>query len=154
MRPEFSKFADQLEPILVELLDSPTFSLSDLDDVPKKGVYVFYENDAPIYVGRTNRMRERLKEHGAKSSRGESATFALKLLRKKLDDPGRHHPKYPRKVIDSDPGLKEKFAAERERVRNMRVRVIKIESQELQHLFEAYAIICLGTTEYNSFKTT
>ena len=153
MNPEFQHVIDQMEPLLKKLQDSPAYTFDQLKGIPDQGVYVFYENGDAIYVGRSNRIPDRLKEHGAKSSTGASATFALKLLRKKLKDPGGHRPKYPRKVIDTDSGLKEKFAVERDRVREMKVRVVEIKCQKVQYLFEAYAIISLGTTDYNTFDT-
>ncbi len=104
--------------------------------------------------GRSNRVRSRIREHGANSSRSESATFALKLLRKELDDRGGHSPKYSRKKIDECPDLKSNFAKKRKLAREMQFQVVEIKCQQLQYLFEAYAIICLETTGYNSFITT
>ena len=152
MRPEFQEITDKLEPLLVELLTSPKLKLGQLATVPDNGVYVFYEHNEPIYVGRSNRMPKRIREHGAESSKHGAATFALKLLRKKLDDPGGHSPKYARKKIEECFG--EQYAEERNRVRKMQFQVIEIKNQRVQYVFEAYAIISLGTTEYNSFVTT
>ena len=36
----------------------------------------------------------------------------------------------------------------------MEVRAVAIEDQEVQAVFEIYAILSLGTTKYNSFETT
>jgi excinuclease UvrABC nuclease subunit len=54
---------------------------TSMPTIPSKGVYVFYEDNKPIYVGRSNRMRKRIKEHFAISSTHHSATFAFKLAR-------------------------------------------------------------------------
>ena len=152
MRPEFQKIAAKMEPLLEKLQASPKLTLDQLKSIPDKGGYVFYECDKPIYVGRSNNLGRRIREHSADSSKNESATFALKLLRKQLGNPGGHSPKYSRKKIVEC--FKDKFAEQRNRVRDMQFQVIPIECQRVQYVFEAYAIISLGTTEYNSFVTT
>ena len=45
--------------------------------IPQKGIYIFYESGKPLYVGRSDRMRERILEHGRPSSLHNSATFAF-----------------------------------------------------------------------------
>ena len=154
MNTEFQKITKKMEPLLDELLASPKMTLDQLREVPDKGVYIFYENDKPVYVGRSNRVRNRIKEHGADSSGHESATFALKLLRKDLNDPGGHSPKYSRKTIVDCPELNQQFAEKRKLVQEMQFQVVAISDHPTQYIFEAYAIISLGTTEFNSFETT
>ena len=139
-----------MEPLLEELQRSDLLTRDDLDRVPERGIYVFYEGDKPIYTGRSRRMRQRIREHGAKSSRHESATFALKLLREAICDSNSH--KFTRSELQEKyPDL---YEAQREKVRNMRFRVVKVEDFALQYVFETYVILTLCTTRYNSFKTT
>ena len=45
-----------------------------------RGVYVFFENEIPIYVGRTNNLKRRLREH-AQGATHYDATFAFKLAK-------------------------------------------------------------------------
>ena len=52
----------------------PGFEPGPLLGIPQRGIY---ENDAPVYVGRSKRMRKRLLEHSRPSSMHNSATFAL-----------------------------------------------------------------------------
>ena len=141
-----------MEPLLEKLRCSDLLTWDDLKRVPQQGVYVFYEGDTPIYVGRSRRMRQRIREHGATSSRHESATFAFKLLRHVIREPEGHSSKYTR------PELQEKYAsqyaAQRKRVRNMRFRVVEIEDPVKQTMFETYAILALDTTRFNTFRTT
>ena len=152
MNARFQEIVDQMEPLLEELRRSDLLTWDHLKEVPQQGVYVFYEGDRPIYTGRSRRMRQRIREHGARSSRHESATFALKLLRDAIGEPEGHSSEYTR------PELQEKYpdqyAAQRERVRNMRFRVVQIEDPVAQTIFETYAILALDTTHYNSFHTT
>ena len=62
------------------------FCKSDLikrKDLPTyRGVYVFYENGKPIYVGRANNIRKRIQWHTRESSGSESASFAFNLAKK------------------------------------------------------------------------
>ena len=152
MDHEFQKIVDQMERLIRDLKGSDLLTWDDLKSVPQQGVYVFYEGDTPIYVGRSRRMRKRIREHGATSSRHESATFALKLLRDVVGVPEGHSSQFTR------PQLQEKYpseyAAQRERVRNMRIRVVEIVDPIVQTVFETYAILALGTTHYNTFHTT
>ena len=76
MNPEFKKIMDQMEPLLAKLKESCQYSFDEVKgycDIPNKGVYVFYENDEPIYVGRSNGIRSRIKNHGDKNSTHKQA---------------------------------------------------------------------------------
>ena len=46
-----------------------------------KGVYVFYEHEKPLYVGRSDDIRERIQVHSRPSSPAGSANFAFILTR-------------------------------------------------------------------------
>ena len=152
MNAEFQKVIEQMEPFLKTLKDCQPFTWSNLRDIPPKGVYVFYENGEAIYVGRSNRMRQRIREHGANSSRHESATFAFKLLREAIGEPESHQSNKTRKELQE---LHPKeYEEQRLRIRNMTVRAVDIEDQLVQTIFETYAILALGTTQYNTFHTT
>ena len=146
-----------MEPLLHRLQASPALTLNQVQNTPQKtfpqmGVYVFYEEYKAVYVGRSNRMRKRIIEHGADSAKHGSATFAFKLLREKLGIPPSYSTKNSRKEIQENHSAE--YAKQRERIRNMCVRVIEIENQPAQAVFEIYAILSLGTTRYNTFHTT
>ena len=100
MHPEFAKIVAELPSLLEKLQASTPLTIeTGLRQLPQKGVYAFYENDEPIYVGRSNRMRSRIREHGAESSGHESATFAYKLLLDELGEAGGHSSSRTRKQI-------------------------------------------------------
>ena len=64
-------------PLLLSDLKSDTLRSRDLlGELPEQGIYVFYLGDKPMYVGRTDRMRQRLLEHGRPSSTHNAATLA------------------------------------------------------------------------------
>ena len=118
----------------------------------QEGGYAFEENGKAIHVGRSDRMPDRIREHGAASSRHESATFAYKLMLEKLGEQGGHASPFTRREfqdLHSD-----EYQRQKQRIREMDVRAVAIEDQAVQAVFEIYAILALSTTEYNSFQAT
>ncbi len=77
----FEEVIDRMPVLLNDLLScsSPTLSRNNLGVLPQSGVYVFYEKGIPTYVGRSNRLRQRLLEHSRPSSVHNSSTFAFLL---------------------------------------------------------------------------
>ena len=139
--------AEKLRPLMSQLRGGAERKWDDYGEAPRKGVYVLYERGEAIYVGRSNRMRDRLRQHGADSSDRYGATFAFKLLREKLHEPAGT-------AAEIEEAYREEFRRERERVRAMTFRAVPIEDQLEQHLFETYAILELGTyPEHNDFDT-
>jgi hypothetical protein len=51
-------------------------------DLPVRGIYLFSEGGKDLYIGRTNRMRHRLRGHCVTSANHFSATFAFRIARK------------------------------------------------------------------------
>jgi len=79
MDPRFGKHIERMPLYMEALVGSDFIERGDVSTVPKQGIYVFYENGKPIYVGRSNSMRQRLRDHCAQSSDHFSATFAYLL---------------------------------------------------------------------------
>ena len=153
MSPGFQAIVDQMEPLLHALQMSPAQTVKDgLRGLPKRGIYAFHENGRAIYVGRSNRMRDRIRQHGAESSRHESATFAYKLMLEVEGEQGGHSSKLSRQELQEK--YKETYTEQRKRIREMEVHTVQIDDQAAQAVFEIYAILALGTTKYNSFQTT
>ena len=121
----------------------------------KRGIYVFYENDEPIYVGRSDRLRDRLHEHGRASSDHNSASLAFNIarlnyrsekIRTETDDSSR-------KELGEDPEFQCLFIEAKQRVRNMGIRVVEIQDAIEQTIFEVYAHMKLDTDpQFNSFE--
>ena len=143
----FWEAIDKMKPLMDDLRESEERRCQNYSEAPQKGIYVLYENCEPIYVGRSNKMRRRIQEHGADSSDWHSATFAFKLLREALN-----YPKGKAEGIAKD--NKEEYRRQRERVRAMTFRAVSITDQLEQTLFETYAIIemCIAS-KYNDFAT-
>ena len=122
-----------------------------------EGIYVLYEDNLPIYVGRSDRLADRLLEHSRPSSGSESASFAFNLAKKKFreNNSGREleTDSMSRKDFAKDPTFKPLFAAAKKRVSEMQVRVVEVTDPIEQSLLEVYAHLDLGTDpELNSFE--
>ena len=153
MNVEFKKLADQMPALFERLNSKPPRTIDNLEDIPKKGkgIYVFHEKGKPLYVGRSNRLKDRLLEHGQEGSKPNSASFAFILTRKKLGFP----PNTKRKQVEQHQNFEDTFLGEKKRVRKMKICVVQIaddKDQLKQALFEIYAAVALNTP-YNDFST-
>lgn len=152
LNKEFNDLVIHLPNLLEELLNSDLRPWNALDNIPESGVYVFFENGRPIYVGRSNRMRSRLKEHGRQSSTHNSAPFAFNIAKKEAKRKG-IEVNIHRGELEKIQAFAELFSHAKDRVSKMSVRVIPIDNPLLQTLFEVYASLSLKTNEYNDFDT-
>ncbi len=147
MSGEFARAIDRMKVLMAELEGSEERPWSDYGKAPQQGVYVLYENGDATYVGRSNRMRSRLRTHGAESADRHGATFAFKLLKRCLGESSLTDVQ-----IEQQHG--EEFRKRREKVRGMTFQAVAIEDQLEQTLFEVYAILEKGTyPHHNDFKT-
>jgi len=139
-------------PGLLQSLESQLFrTRKNLIGIPERGVYIFYENDKVLYVGRSNRLKARLQEHGRLSSTHNSASFAFNLAKEKMR--AKEIPAYvTRKELEQAPGFDEAFFEAKNRVAQMKIRVMQIDDQVTQALFEIYAALALNAP-YNDFST-
>ena len=115
------------------------------------GIYVFYEDNKPQYVGRSDNLTARLLMHGRPSSGSEGATFAFILAKEACKITDSYHKSMSRPELEIDPDFKPLFDAAKERVRKMRVRAVGIQDPIEQTIFEVYAHLQLGTP-HNSFE--
>ena len=108
------------------------------------------EGKKALYVGRSNQIRERIGTHGRKSATQEQANFAFRLMAKK------YHLDIGHSATVSRSQIAKKYAAEfreqKQKVREMTIRAVEITDDTVSYFFEAYAILALGTTEFNKFE--
>ena len=120
--------------------------------VPQKGIYVLFENSKPIYVGRSNNIKQRLSGHCSQGSDRFSATFAFRLAIKAYERKFRKSTKgILRKDLETDQDFTIMFKDAKTRVAEMGVKAIDIDDPITQAIFEVYAAMKLGTLEFNSF---
>ena len=130
--------------------DSPV-PISELKNIPKRGIYVFYENGRPIYVGRSRNLTQRFRQHHQQSSRHNSATFAFMISKKDAEKSGVDI-KRSREELQNDPVFIPIFIKAKKRVSEMHVQVIQMDDPIEQTLFEVYAALELKT-KHNSWDT-
>ena len=112
-----------------------------------KGIYVLYEREKPMYVGRSDDLAERLLEHGQPSGGSETATLAFNMAKQKFSG----STSMARKDLQKDKDFQLLFDAAKERIRKMDVRVVGVEDPIEQTILEVYAHLELHTP-FNSFE--
>jgi hypothetical protein len=117
----------------------------------KRGVYVFFENGQPAYIGRTNNLAQRLRGHVRFSH--NTASFAFKRAKEKLKiGKANYKSESSRKRLQNDPEFAQEFRRQIEAVRKMSVRFLEVEHHVDQYLLELYAAMSLGlpTAEFDN----
>jgi hypothetical protein len=114
------------------------------------GVYLFTHEGQPIYVGRSKRLCERLKEHMAASGSHQSASFAFNFAKREAGAAGIDLAR-TRDALWADPAFQEHFTAAKATVREMEVQFVQIDDLVTRAVFEIFAAVALGTLEFNSF---
>ena|SRR3990172_3584025 len=154
MNESFKKHVEALNPSYSRLLGMEAVCITKLPkEMPTSGVYVLYEDEHPVYVGRSNRMKSRLQEHCRPSSNHNTAPFAFRLAREQT---GRVKASYTRKgsrsELEQDPTFKIEFDISKQRVRAMKVRYVEERDPIRQYLLEIY--VAMSTeAKYNDFDT-
>jgi hypothetical protein len=116
------------------------------------GIYVFYQNEIPIYVGRADNIRKRIQLHTRPSSGSESANFAFNLAKldfiEKLSET-----KIGRKELMKDEDFIKAFSGHKEMLFASSIKCIRVDNDIIQTMFEPYLALKLGTyPKNNSFK--
>jgi predicted GIY-YIG superfamily endonuclease len=128
MNERFKELVDRMPLLLRLLLEQPPTARDDIGiiQVPQKGVYVLFENNKPIYVGRSNRLKQRIKEHSQTSSDQYSATLALRIAKQNfLDIQGRGRRQTNEQLMKNNDFVKE-FSAAKERISRAKYALLKL----------------------------
>lgn len=151
---KFESLITTLPDLLKKLERQPYKTREDLYQLTDSGIYVFYENGKAIYVGRSNRLKARIQEHGRPSSTCNSAPFAFNLAKEEFrkDHPNIDIRNMSRKDLENLEDFQSFFVKAKNRVANMQVRILDLDNQNQQALFEICAALALDT-KYNDFNT-
>ncbi|GIO35736.1 hypothetical protein J41TS12_05970 [Paenibacillus antibioticophila] len=118
-----------------------------------KGLYVFYEDDKPIYVGISKNVLKRLRQHVKCEKQNESSlAYLLTLEHAKQNNisipvetrANRMKNKRFYKLFNS---------TVRKRLLKMKVKFIEIDCDVTLYLSEVYFAMQLNTDKFNSFET-
>jgi hypothetical protein len=151
MNEKFQPYIEELESKLQRLLsEKPAKPLALPRRMPQIGVYLFSEDDKHLYVGRTRRLKRRIKEH----ANILGAPFAFRLAR---EETGYITPTYRKKGSRDDlfskPEFRKALENAQERIRNMDVRCVEETDPIRQTLLEVYVAVVLETP-HNKFATS
>ena len=119
------------------------------EHLPDAAIYLFTEKGQALYVGRTNRLRRRLKYHLGNNH--NQATFAFLLAR---HETGQVKASYKKTGSRSDllnqPHFRTAFDLARARIRQMSVQWIEEKCPIKQTLLEVFAALKTGA-KHNDF---
>lgn len=154
MHEHFQRYVESLHPSFERLMEMSPVKMSALPKLlPEKCVYLFSEADQTLYVGRTRRLRQRLRQHSIAAAQHNQAVFAFRLAR---ETTGRLTAAYSkigsRHALSADPQFSEAFTRAKARVRSMDLRFVEETDPLRQALLEIYVAVVLRT-KYNDFDT-
>lgn len=149
MNPVFEEFVKSLEKKYQELINSKSLMI---DEIPKKpGIYLFSENNKPLYVGRTKNLRRRRKDHT--NPIFTQAPFAFRLAREKTGNiKATYKTKGSREDLMSKKSFQKAYKDSMQRIGRMKFQCIVETDPIMQTLLEVYVAVVLDTP-YNDFDT-
>jgi hypothetical protein len=158
MDPKFAALVDRLHPAYLDLLSrrpvsggaKPDYGIGD--QAAKRGIYLFTERDRHLYVGRSNRLFHRYKNHWMASKTEREAAFAFKLAREATGFLKATYKKGEgsRKHLALDAAFNNAFIEAKHRIQAMEYRWVEETEPTCQCLLEIYVAVCLATP-YNDF---
>ncbi len=110
------------------------------------GCYVLIENAAPVYVGISRTVIQRLLQH-TKGTTHYNASLAYRIAT------DRYAHGLQREAAMKDPVFIKEFEWAKEYIASLKVAFVEIENDIEIYLFEAYCALELDTWQWNSFRT-
>lgn len=153
MHPVFKEHIETLQPALERLLQRVPFRFDELrgQRLPERGIYLFTEGGLHLYVGRSDGIAKRLRNHCAPGATHLQAAFAFRLAREASGQlKASYKPEGSRAHLMTQDGFKAEFDAQKARLRRMHIRVVQEDHPIRQALLEMYAAMALGTP-HNEF---
>ncbi|WP_321430686.1 hypothetical protein [uncultured Methanolobus sp.] len=152
MNKEFQDMINSLPGLQDKLENSRSFKRDNLQGMPECGIYVFYKDEKPLFVGRSDKMKKRIMTQARKGSTHHSAPFAFLLARNKANAKGMDTENKKRDELVKDPMFNELFIQSKEEVSKMSIKCVAVEDPIIQTIFQVYAAMQLDTP-YNKFET-
>lgn len=152
MDPKFRPLIDSLHPLHERLINCrPVGSEGFPTKTAIKGVYLYRENGIDFYVGRSNHIQKRFKQHFQGDN--NSAPFAYKMA---YIETGQTKASCKsaggRKALTEIEPFRSKFKTAKARIQKMEFRWVEVDCAKTQAMLEIYSATVLGTDEHNSFE--
>jgi GIY-YIG catalytic domain len=153
MDPRFEALVESLEPKLAALLAMAPARVTDLPaQMPERGVYLFSDGFHHLYVGRTNTLRKRIRNHCGASCDHRKAALAFRIARRETGHVKASYSKVgSRAELAADEAFAEAFSGAKQRLSKLDVRFVEEHSPTRQALLEIYVATVLDTP-YNDFE--
>jgi hypothetical protein len=127
--------------------------VADTKLLPRQpGIYLFTEQGKHLYVGRTRKLRGRIRGHSKPTSRTNQAHFAVHLARETYQ---KEYGEPPQKPFRNHTEFQRHFTAAKQRIAAMDVRYVLTPPSSmdaLQAVLEIYVALELQA-RYNDFAT-
>lgn len=144
-----------MEKLLERLTAAPCHRVTERPTLPQvPGVYLVRDNDVPIYVGQSRKLRNRLRHHTRPSSTRDQASFAFNLAKRAAEAAGVDiATPWSRALLEADTDFALDFAEARRSVAAMTVQFTQVDDPIVRSMLEICAALVLSTGEFNSFET-
>jgi hypothetical protein len=160
MDQRFAAFVERLHPAFEKMMarmpvsDGARPDYGTGDQEAKRGIYLFTEDGKHLYVGRSNRLFQRYKNHWGPQKTEREAAFAFKLAREETGSLKAAYKKGTgsRKDLMLNSDFLAAFTSAKKRIRAMEYRWVEETDPTCQCLLEVYASVALATP-YNDFDT-
>lgn len=152
MDPRFKALVESLEPKLAALLAINPVRVNALPaKMPERGVYLFSDGVHHLYVGRTNSLRKRIRNHCGASCDHRKAALAFRIARRETGHVRASYSKVgSRAELAADAAFTQAFTGAKQRLSRLDVRFVEENSATRQVLLEIYVATVLNTP-YNDF---
>jgi hypothetical protein len=154
MDEAFKQYVESLHPSFEQLMRMAPVAIARLPKkLPSKCIYLFSEGDNHLYVGRTRKFRNRLRQHSIPAAHHNQAVFAFKLAREVTGfTEASYTSQGSRRALLDDPRFAEAFGKAEAQIGEMDLRFVEETDPLRQALLEIYVAVVLGT-KYNDFET-
>jgi hypothetical protein len=142
LNPTFEAHVTRAPTLYAQLLGQPLLDARPSSFGKGPGIYIFYELNAPVHVGRTRNIRQRIRAHCTPNH--NSASFAFKRARRELGQATTYNRTTSRAALQNDPIFGPCFRRHVAAVAHMKVRFLEVADPVDQYFIELYAALELG----------
>jgi hypothetical protein len=152
MHADFLNIIEVLQPSFERLMALPPVNFSTIPkNIPLSGIYLFSEFGRHLYVGRSNNLRVRLKNHGRAGATEKHAAFAFRLARESTGNlKASYRSEGSRGKLMEQPNFQAAFESAKTRIREMEIRFVEEPDPLRQAVLEMYVAVALKA-KYNDF---
>jgi predicted GIY-YIG superfamily endonuclease len=150
----FREYVESLHAAFERLTTMKPVSATNLPKLlPHECVYLFSENGRALYVGRTRKLRQRIRNHCGSASGHNQAVFAFRLVREQTGMvKASYSSETSREALLRNTEFAALFGQAKTRISRMDLRYVEEPDPLRQALLEIYASFVLKTP-YNDFDT-